>query len=170
MRKTASRLIAAGMTAAVLTLGLTASAAITASSALAGPYCHGTSPSCVGHDPVIYSCVISHTNRSPSDSYATVWGEFSNNCDSKWAEAQLTPQSVKNGYTMQFLISTDDGTQLSCTPGPSNTGNWKEYCNGYDGASTVGWTDMVDGHKAATAYVYVFNSLGRFIHQIQVSA
>lgn len=170
MRKTAFRFIAAGGMAAALALGLTAGAAgtasaVTASSVRADATCHETS--CVGHDPVIYGCSVSNTTEK-GNGFAAVWGEFSNNCDAKWAQGQLTPQSLQNGYTMQVAISTNDGSEYMCVPGPSNTGMPKEFCNSYDGASSVAYTDMVDGHLAATAIVYVYNTFHHQIDQITV--
>lgn len=168
MRKIASRLIVAGLTATALTFGLTASVVTTASAAvasrpaaatLAGPTCHGTSPSCIGHDPATYGCVISATKES-ANSFGTVWEQFSNNCDAKWAWGQLTPRSIQNGYKFETAIGTSDNTQYMCAPGPRDTGSFFEYCTGYDTGSAVATTDMVDGHKPATAFVYVFNANG----------
>jgi hypothetical protein len=69
---------------------------------------------------------------------------------------------------MDVAIATNDGTEFMCYPGPSDTGQPKEYCTGNYGGPSIAFTDMVYGQKSATAIVYVYNVRGRQIAQITV--
>lgn len=183
MRKTASRLIAPGVMAAALTLALTVGAVTAASARVAAPpapsapaslTCHGAS--CVGHDPRTYGCAVSYTTER-GNGFATVWGRFSNNCDSKWARGQLTPQSLRLHRTMVVYIITTNaiGTrEFMCFPTLfANLGESTEPCIPsppfrYYGGSSVAFTDMVNGHKGAIAEVTVFDRFGDPVDTITV--
>ena len=43
-----------------------------------------------------------------------------------------------------------------------------EYCNGNYGGPNIACTDMVDGQQLTTAYVYIYNALGRELTQFQL--
>jgi len=175
MRKTASRLIAAGLTAAALTLGLTVGAVTTASAAatapqapaaLGGPSCHDAS--CHGHDPSLYvgpdgqGCTASTVTAEKANGFVAVWNRYSNDCDANWGRAQLTPQSVRNGYSMQVVTTTTDSDlqhEHMCYPSTqNNVGSFDEQCDkGTYGGGAVVYTDMVDGTNVATACATVYS-------------
>jgi hypothetical protein len=173
MRKSASRRIGSGVVAAVLTLGLTTGAVTAAGpSALASVTCHGAS--CVGHDPRIYGCSVSHTTEH-GNGFATVWGRFSNNCDAKWARGQLTPQSLRLHRTMVVVIGADVDREFMCFPTLfPNLGESQEPCVPsppfhYYGGSSIAFTDMVNGHLQANAAVVVYDANNNPVDTIEVS-
>jgi hypothetical protein len=169
MRKTASRLIAAGLTVAALTLGLTASAVTTASATVTATRaptalataCHDAS--CHGRDPVIWGCLPSTSTVENANSFVAVWNDYSGSCDANWGQAQLTPQSVRNHYSMLLETKTTDSDghrEFMCVPSLSNNvGALTELCDdGTDFSGGVAYTDMVDGTNVATVCALVYSN------------
>jgi hypothetical protein len=173
MVKTASRIIGSGLVTAALTLGLmtaTASAAVAAApgahSALATKTCWDKG--CIGHDPQVYGCSAA-TTTTVQNAYAILWNRYSGNCDTNWGRAQLKTLALNDHFSMNVAIQTADGKEFMCVPGPSDTGQMNEYCNGSYGGPNISWTDMVDGQQLTTAYVYIYNALGHELTQFQLS-
>ena len=171
MVKTASRIIGSGLVTAALTLGLTTA---TASAAVAAPQAHSAvvsktcwDTSCIGHDPQVYGCSASSTT-TVQNAYAILWNRYSGNCDTNWGRAQLKALALNDHFSMDVAIQTADKKEFMCVPGPSDTGQMNEYCNGSYGGPNISWTDMVDGSQLTTAFVYIYNALGRQLTQLQL--
>ena len=93
---------------------------------------------------------------------------YRGNCDTNWGRAQLKTLALNDHFSMDVAIQTADKKEFMCVPGPSDTGQMNEYCNGNYGGPNIAWTDMVDGQQLTTAYVYIYNALGHELTHFQL--
>lgn len=143
---------------------------VTAVPANAAPALSCSGFSCHGHDPVLYGCSVLST-KTVSDGLMTLQNRFSGNCDANWARAELSAVALGAHDSLEVAITTKDShgqTETMCFPGPSNTGNLVENCNGSFRGSGFAFTDMVDGTNLTTAEAIVLNSGGQQIDFLQV--
>ena len=159
------RIVASALVTSLLGVAGIAMSAVTADAA----GCYGFS--CAGHDPIVEGCSVSST-KGQSDSLAIVQNRFAWNCNSNWARGALTQQGLSNGDSIIIFITTTDSkghSEFQCYPGPNNTGQLIEACSGATYRSTTfAFTDMVDGTNVTHAFVYVYDSAGNLIDQLEV--
>lgn len=161
----ASLLIA---TAAVALAGVIVPAA-TASAAS----CSGLS--CAGHDPAVYGCISTSSTSSAVTSgadVATIVNYFSSGCDANWGYAYLNAAAEQAGWSLEIQTYThdrNDNYEISCFPGPNNTGSPDEWCPSgyptYNGSNGwPAWSDMVDGANKVYAEIFVYDGNGKYVN------
>ena len=158
-------LVASALIAVLLGFAEAGMSAAPAEAACWGYSCHGLNPSSQG-------CSATSTTTA-SSTLVVLQNRDSSGCNANWARAELTQQGSLNGdQFIVYIVTTDSrgNTEEMCYPGPSNTGQLINGCDGFGSNSmNYQWTDMVDGTNLTYAHVQVFDSHGNFIQQLQTT-